>query len=1533
MNVFSGNPSLFICSDGLSSFSNCIWKINEDTDKELIIKGAERKKLNTTWYLFINSSIQSSYGLLITKFESGNKLLDLGITELNSLSADEIMTYNLIVYDIRSRNVSLSLTNKQGNVDLILKRCLEESCRITLSDFSNPPSAYLSKIETNETNSFFNFLHDVHLCKPNEKDQGFFWNFIKKKIKVDSLWNNCHYVIGIRGKSKNLNKYELLLSYENQVMNLKEKEGLRNHISINYYQYYHFKLTNAELIESVSFQITAIIGDVQSFASRNFERPTEDNYEKKTNSYFDSIEYKTIQERFSLSGDYFISVKGVSSAYYSILPIVKRKLKAESKADVIRLVQGVGQKISYQSNKIEWNYFLLDIDISNKNQYYNGFNLQLSANKGEFEYFIGDNQLPSETDFVLSSSKSSFFINITDSLFLNKTQIYIAVKNKYASNSTMQNYDYIISFGGIFTISPLKIGFPLILDLKANESRFYSIEILSSYAHNLTFTSNNINDLRIFISKSNQYPNSSAHDYEMISNYFILDHEKAQNLCFNSINCKLFIGIYAFNHLSFSFSLQFQETTISLKQGMPIQLPITEPNEPPFKVFTFISNYTSPLLISTYSLYQKCFIYANIIQLEHDFNKESWMFPTNTKFELSSFNLSSSHDSSSLLITPEVIKNHNCKNSMYGCVVTMRVYPTESSSPYYSILSKPTFSISVSSDVLLLTNSLPHIDFVDEKSYKYFSIYVPLSVDIFITLTPLSSGDPDLCVGFGEESRPTLDNNDWVVRTFGGEQLEITPDMLFTKKQKKLPGTYVIGVFGYRNCSFSLAATYGNIKILKISAGTPIELILNKDRQVFLEYSHFLDHSFKLLITETNVPIDIFVNTRKDKEGIVEKLPKWENASTYKWNNVDSVHKNVFPIYKTSEFFCFSCTYYIGFRNQIEVQFTVLIQILDFTNLLQTGIILNNWLEKFESNKYYFYSKSGNADITIIVYSGIPTVYFSKQYFVSDTLYTLKKFKSVDSNIIFFTIFNENSFKDVPGYIYSLMISTENSQSCNYTISVKDHLNEKYLKYGVLDYVSLNPMESQIYIFSGYQKKGENEKKANYSISINIFIQELILQKDFLNEFQYNYPNVKISLYDEERNFIKNIENYKESLSLQLMNFILPSENGIYIINITNHHNSTFNFSILLNNIGLNTLFPNNENFGIISLNQTNNYEIYSIRPGKLLIEVFECSGRLELYTARTYDNLIKSRYERAIANQNENGAVTYFTEISEDLLFIGLKSVESNKEVFKKWIKKNDDKKLNNGSSINGNDSFYKVRTNLLSKEAYSPYDSFSYNSRLNWKMDDEYLQIYFQTVSHQNRTGYTPIEYIYQLFISDKVEVLQSVLKCNSPLNNDRKEGYISLNYASLFFNNKSHPSKASFVIKLSNLEEKIGFNLSQNLFFSIQTKVLVKSNDDRFLTLTFIYELNEFFERSKLIYMETSDYLQLTIFIFTFMLLVIGLCGLFYWRRYKRIKNMVNFEVDQTQSSSLSKLNTSLQVTGGKTPHYLGFVDDKTTTTLAD
>ena len=1532
MNVFSGNPSLFICP-GFFSLSTCIWKLNEDTDKELIIKEAERKNLNATWYLFINSSIQSSYGLLITKFESGNKLLDLGITELNSLSSDEIMNYNLFIYDQKARNVSLSLTNKQGNVDLIIKRCLEENCKITLKDFTNDLTNYMSKIRTNETNSFFNFLHDINLCKIKEESKGFFWNLIKKLFEKDSLPNSCHYLIGIRGISKTLNKYELLLTYENQMMNLNEKDGLRNNINMNHYQYYHFKLLNDELIESVSFQITAIIGDVQSFASRNVERPTEGTYEKKTNYYFDSIEYKATNEKISLYGDYFISVKGVTSAYYSILPIIRRKLKAEREVNVIRLFQGVGQKISYQSNKIEWNYFKFDIDLSDKNQHYNGFNLQLSANKGDFEYFIGADMIPNETNFTLTSFKNSLFINITDPIFLNKTHIFIAIKNKHATNSTMQNFEYLISFGGIFTISPIKIGSPLVLDLKANESRFYSVEILSSYAHNLTFTHNNMNDLRIFISNSNQYPNSTAHDYEMTSNYFILDYEKALHLCSNPINCKLFIAIYALNHVSFSFSLQFQETEVSLKQGMPIQLPITEPNEPPFKIFTFISNYTSSLLISSYSLYRKCFIYANIIQLDHDFNKENWLFPTSTKFEFSSFNLTSSLDSSSLLITPEIIANHNCIHAMYGCVVTMRVYPFESTSPYYSLISKPTFSISVSSEVLYLTDSVPHIDYVNEKSYKYFSIYVPSSVDLFITLTPLSSGDPDLCVSFGDESRPTLDNNDWVVRTFGGEQLEITPDMLFTRKQKKLPGTYVIGVFGYRNCSFSIAVTYGNIKILKIRTGTPIELILNKDRQIYLEYNHFLDHSFKLLVTETSVPIDIFVSTRKDKEGFVDRLPNWRNASSYQWNNVDSAHKNVFPIYKSSKDFCFSCTYYIGFRNEVETQFTVLIQILDFTNLLQTGIILNNWLEKYESNKYYFNTKTGNVDITIIVYSGVPTVYFSKHYFISETLYTLKKVKSTDSNIIFFKVFNENPFKSpIDGYSYSLMISTENSQSCNYTVSVKDYLNEKYLKYGVLDYVSLSSNESQIYSFSGYLKQGRNEKEPNQSISINIFIQENILQKDFLNEFQYNYPIVQISLYDEERNFKKKIENYKESLSLQLMNYILPSENGIYFLNVTNHHNSQFNFSILLNNIGLNTIFPNNENFGIVPLNQTNNYEIYSISPGKLLIEVFECSGKLELYTTNTYDNLMQSKYEQVITNQSENRAVTYLTEINDDLLFIGLKAVESNEALFKKWAKKNEEK-LNDGNNINGNDSFYKVKTNLLSKDAFSPYESFSYNNKLNWKMEKEFLQIFFQTVSHQNRTGYKPMEYIYQLFISDSVEVLHSVLKCNTPLNNDKKEGYISLNYASLFFNNKTHPSKASFIIKLSNLEEKIGFNLTQNLFFSIQTKVLVKSNDDKFLTLTFIYELNEFFERSRLIYIETSYYLQLTIFIFSFIVLILGLCGLFYWRRYKRIKNLMNFEVDQTQNSTLNKLNSSLKVTGGKTPHYLGFVEDKNETSVND
>jgi hypothetical protein len=101
--------------------------------------------------------------------------------------------------------------------------------------------------------------------------------------------------------------------------------------------------------------------------------------------------------------------------------------------------------------------------------------------------------------------------------------------------------------------------------------------------------------------------------------------------------------------------------------------------------------------------------------------------------------------------------------------------------------------------VVTIAQGLPTQGTVEAGQYVYFKFYNRKEqVDLAITLTMLSSGEVDLCIGKGSKTLPMHGTCKWT----GKSGVNIMADD--PKVDGNMKGTFIIGVYGIEQASFSI---------------------------------------------------------------------------------------------------------------------------------------------------------------------------------------------------------------------------------------------------------------------------------------------------------------------------------------------------------------------------------------------------------------------------------------------------------------------------------------------------------------------------------------------------------------------------------------------------------------------------------------------------------------------------------------------------------------------------------------------------------
>lgn len=172
------------------------------------------------------------------------------------------------------------------------------------------------------------------------------------------------------------------------------------------------------------------------------------------------------------------------------------------------------------------------------------------------------------------------------------------------------------------------------------------------------------------------------------------------------------------------------------------------------------------MTIFTYSPGSDLQIFARIEQhaTHKNDNKSFWAFPNDVAYDYAA--LTNQGFASNVLEVPafDFIRN-GCFKQNYSCVLTISVRKNPESRRAFS--SDMSFSIGVSASLIQLQPSHPIVSVVAEKYIDYYVISVPEGEDtLIVSLTALSSGDPDLLISKGIDQRPTPGNYTWSSQGF-----------------------------------------------------------------------------------------------------------------------------------------------------------------------------------------------------------------------------------------------------------------------------------------------------------------------------------------------------------------------------------------------------------------------------------------------------------------------------------------------------------------------------------------------------------------------------------------------------------------------------------------------------------------------------------------------------------------------------------------------------------------------------------------------
>ena len=786
-----------------------------------------------------------------------------------------------------------------------------------------------------------------------------------------------------------------------------------------------------------------------------------------------------------------------------------------------------------------------------------------------------------------------------------------------------------------------------------------------------------------------------------------------------------------------------------------------------------------------------------------------------------------------------------------------------------------------------ISEGTPFIGKVEISEMKYFSFEIfKDKCTILMDLSTINDGDPDLVLSYGENSLPTLQKNDWNSITYKGEELKVELGSN-SKVNKSMKGKYVAGVYGYFNSTFSITYSCGNISLISLYEGFPQNSLVSKGETRYFEFQHYGNYNFRVIVSTLYGNAKLMINKHENiSMSLFNSLPNITKKN-YLWSNFEN-NLNSLHIYKNDPKFCYFCKFYIGVYGILKSRFSIVIA-YNFTFInLKSGEILRDSLKKNEENLYKFYSNSSSIHIFLIALQGEVEIYIKRGSKVSskengyEKKYTKSSFLDNKLSVKFgekYVILN-NTNKTEKGELFSMSIKGLNNS--NYVLSVTNGKEIVVLSYGIIDYHTLEYHDTQQYFF---YYNNLNEKISIlisfYNPSIKESNNSIHLPETNLEFFPsvHSGSSMRYSLIPEDFHFERNITS-KEGILFQ----ISCGKKGRFMLSIKNIYREKLHFTILLNNQNVNILLPNSYKLMNLELGNYDKYEIYSERPSKFLLEIFDCEGIVTASRPKNYSNLVLGK----LGSEIKLPQIKHFTKIYDvesGPIYIGVKPLKLYK----------DDKYV-----------IYQLRTRFFSLSTQIPYENiFAKSKSLKWKYDSKKngINVNFHNLRCVNDCGNFIFEnkVYYELHITNSERLLNSYVQC----------GHYGLtkNRVHLKLKQMKHSKHLSennliqFFIKDDELKSNVTYYMNV-------VAIINKEINDKIESFTFVYDIESFYinsiNKNHEGFWKKSRLVTIGILLIIFFVILLFII-IHYYRRSRKMEKKLKYEPEDIRKDRIFEFDS--------------------------
>jgi len=1219
LNTYSGNPDIYVHPREIpKTLEQFTFKSTGDLDEIMSISSEQRNSLNAPtgiYYVCVYGSFPASYNLMIytSTYQITQKIpIQSGLTRTMHVKQDEMLTFEYVMKEQTiNTNISISLKSLTGNADLYIKYCKSpigamgkeiEPCEITKNDMTS--TTILKSVQTSSVDEI--------------KTQ-----FRPMDCKGDGI--KCVYLIGVYGVMDT--RFSLSVFGEDQLESpLVEGVPVFGHVGLYQFTHYVFSITDPDT-QSIRVQLTSMSGDADLYISRInpmcgcllAERSSNlDNFLQ------DAISF-TKEKDGSLNQTYHISVHGYTDSRFSIYYTTTTE---KSKIPEVWLYDGQPQmgtiNIAGKQNAILYK-FATSFDIEDLHP----IKLILSDINGQYAIFIGADYQPTRTNYTWffdTSYQTSLNIFANDPHYRRKAIYYVLVEHN--PNIENRGNSFMIKYLSGSFITDIQESIPEMNNMTRNEFLYYRYQVTNNTAP-ITVTVTPLSgdpDLYISLDEKNKRPTKELAD--LISTSFGADSITVESsefftknpVCvssgYSSSKCGLYIGVTcASNQCSFSLTVNHKNSAGSkLIDGFPQFGKVSENNP---QHFSFSPKFNSKTVISAYPQSGFIRIYANLypITRHYDLNSANLLYPTPNQNNITG---NSKANVESITIDEKLLEKCGLL-----CKVYISVYYTNMGrTNEISINSRSEFMIVATSKFLWLSDGMTIADSVQEKTYKFYYFTVPCNDCILsISLAALSEGDPDLFINKGTEKLPSMELSDFKSTAYRGDFLQITgsENYFINNPNDKINGTYVIGVHGFTNSTYSLTVTTSASSVQFVTLGIPTRKESKKG-----EINYFTFHSWKgdsIIVTLTmhsgrailrgNVAQDI------RETNILDHLPVTEAKST--WSSTRENTLNSMLINKYDSKFIDNGTYFFAVEALELSSYDIIVDYQDenFNTFIPLAEPYQIIMPK-DSERRVAFIVNEKSEISINLYMNYGSI--------SGTMALSK-----DGNTENIWNFNEAGLvishtdtRFVEGTYY---LTFKAKSDASFTVTVK--AKNENTKLNIIKLAEGTPQSSEI---------SQTNKAAYFyyvipaipdtyygRISISVKFSEPVRDSAiYMRKIVNNDTEMpRESLFDVKIPYNQDTGTLGGTFDLKFVSY------GSVAISVYGEAFKTHKFVITVWTSGIISMVPQQEYHNEIArITETHIYEIKLQKASKLFVEVIPCSGEVEFKVGKSLARINDKGYD-----------------------------------------------------------------------------------------------------------------------------------------------------------------------------------------------------------------------------------------------------------------------------------------------------------------